>query len=286
MLDIFCHNMQNEIGISVIKMTDKKEENGERVVNTYIMYGIVCLCVLLAGFVDSIAGGGGLISLPAYMIAGLPAHTAIATNKMSSSMGTAIASWHYFRQGFMKWKLCIPSVLAAIVGSWLGARLTLLIPDRALKIAMLVVLPVILFYVTRSKTLSGDAQNEEEVINGSLIFKCVLIALGIGVYDGVYGPGTGTFLMLLFTGFCHLTMNDAAGTTKAINLTTNITALTVFLINGKVLLGLGIAAGVCNMIGNFLGSHCFTDKGTKIVKPIMIVVIVIFFIKVVSELIG
>ena len=92
--------------------------------------------------------------------------------------------------------------------------------------------------------------------------------------------------MLLFSGFCHLTMNDAAGTTKAINLTTNITALVVFLVNGKGLLGLGIAAGICNMIGNFLGSHCFTDKGTKIVKPIMIVVIVIFFIKVLTELIG
>ena len=254
--------------------------------NTYIMYGIVCVAVFLAGFVDSIAGGGGLISLPAYMIAGLPAHTAIATNKMSSSMGTAIASWHYFRQGFMKWKLCLPSILAAILGSSIGARLTLMIPENVLKIAMLIILPVILFYVTRSKTLSGETQNTEEVINGTLIFKCILIAFGIGIYDGIYGPGTGTFLMLLFSGFCHLTMNDAAGTTKAINLTTNITALVVFLVNGKVLLGLGITAGICNMIGNFLGSHCFTDKGTKIVKPIIIVVIVIFFIKVLTELIG
>lgn len=254
--------------------------------NTYVIYGIVCLCVLVAGFVDSIAGGGGLITLPAYMIAGLPPHTAIATNKMSSSMGTAVSSWHYFRQGFMKWKLCIPAILAAILGSDLGARLTLMVPERALKIAMLVILPVILFYVTRSKTLSGEVKNNEEEITGKLIFKCILIALVIGIYDGMYGPGTGTFLMLLFSGFCHMSMNDAVGTTKAINLTTNITALAVFLMNGKVLLGLGIAAGICNMIGNFLGSHCFTDKGTKIVKPIMIVVIVIFFIKVLTELIG
>lgn len=254
--------------------------------NTYVIYGSVCFFVFMAGFVDAIAGGGGLISLPAYMIAGLPAHTAIATNKMSSSMGTTVASWHYFRQGFMKWKLCIPAIMGAIVGSSLGARLTLLIPENVLKIAMLIVLPVILFYVTKSKTLSGEAENREEVINGTLIFKCVLIALTIGVYDGIYGPGTGTFLMLLFSGFCRMTMNDAAGTTKAINLTTNITALIVFIMNGKVLLGLGITAGICNMIGNFLGSHCFTDKGTKIVKPIMIVVIVIFFIKVLTELIG
>lgn len=252
--------------------------------NTYVMYGMICMFVFVAGFVDAIAGGGGLISLPAYMIAGLPAHNAIATNKMSSSMGTAVASWHYFRQGYMKWKLCIPSIVAAIVGSSIGAKLALLISDQVLKVAMLVILPVILFYVTKSKTLSGEVQNQEEVINGALVFKCVLIALIIGIYDGIYGPGTGTFLMLLFSGFCHLTMNDAAGTTKAINLTTNITALVVFLVNGKVLLGLGITAGVCNMVGNFLGSHCFSDKGTKIVKPIMVVVIVIFFIKVLTEL--
>ena len=191
-----------------------------------LVYLVVCFFVFLAGFVDSIAGGGGLISLPAYMIAGLPVHTAIATNKMSSSMGTFVASFHYMKKGFMKWKICIPAVFGAIAGSWIGSHLALLISEKALKIAM-----------------------------------------------------------LLFTGFCHMTLNDAAGATKAINLTTNITALVVFLINGKVLLPLGIAAGVCNMAGNYLGSHSFTSNGHKIVKPVMIVVIVIFFIKVLTELI-
>ena len=253
--------------------------------NVVLVYLVVCFFVFLAGFVDSIAGGGGLISLPAYMIAGLPVHTAIATNKMSSSMGTFVASFLYMKKGFMKWKICIPAVFGAIVGSWIGSHLALLISEKALKIAMLVVLPVILFYVLRSKALKGKDENATEVINGMLIFKSILIAAVVGIYDGIYGPGTGTFLMLLFTGFCHMTLNDAAGATKAINLTTNITALVVFLINGKVLLPLGIAAGVCNMAGNYLGSHSFTSNGHKIVKPVMIVVIVIFFIKVLTELI-
>lgn len=255
---------------------------GEKVVLVYL---VVCFFVFLAGFVDSIAGGGGLISLPAYMIAGLPVHTAIATNKMSSFMGTSVSAFHYLRQGFMKWKVCIPAVFGAIIGSWMGAKLTLLIPDMVLKTAMLIVLPIILFYVLRSNALKGNEENTSEIIDAKLIFKCVLIAVAIGVYDGIYGPGTGTFLMLLFTGFCHMTLNDAAGTTKAINWTTNITALTVFLINGKVLLPLGLAAGCCNMAGNYLGSHSFTSNGHKIVKPVMIVVIVIFFVKVLTELI-
>ena len=116
--------------------------------------------------------------------------------------------------------------------------------------------------------------------------KCIVIAFTVGIYDGIYGPGTGTFLMLLFTAFCHLSLHDAAGTTKAINLTTNISALAVFLFNGAAYIPLGLAAGGCNMIGNYLGSHCFTSNGSKIVKPIIVVVIVIFFIKVLTELIG
>ena len=142
-----------------------------------LVYLVVCFFVFLAGFVDSIAGGGGLISLPAYMIAGLPVHTAIATNKMSSSMGTFVASFHYMKKGFMKWKICIPAVFGAIAGSWIGSHLALLISEKALKIAMLVVLPVILFYVLRSKALKGKDENATEVINGMLIFKSILIAV-------------------------------------------------------------------------------------------------------------
>ena len=245
---------------------------GEHIVLVYL---VVCLFVFLAGFVDSIAGGGGLISLPAYMIAGLPAHTAIATNKISSAMGTTVSTFYYLRQGFMKWKICVPAIVAAIAGSSLGAKITLMIDEKVLKIAMLVVLPVILFYY-----------EIVDKVTRNLIMKCIGIAFVVGIYDGIYGPGTGTFLMLLFTAFCHLSLNDAAGTTKAINLTTNISALAVFLFNGAAYIPLGVAAGCCNMVGNYLGSHCFTSNGSKIVKPVMVVVIVIFFIKVVTELIG
>lgn len=96
---------------------------GEKVILVYL---VVCFFVFLAGFVDSIAGGGGLISLPAYMIAGLPVHTAIATNKMSSFMGTSVATYHYMKKGFMKWKICIPAIFGAIAGSWMGSHLALL----------------------------------------------------------------------------------------------------------------------------------------------------------------
>lgn len=242
---------------------------------------IACPLVFLAGFIDALAGGGGLISLPAYMLAGLPAHTAIATNKMSSSMGTAVATLHYWKQGFMRWNICLPGVLAAFAGSWCGAQLNLFLHENALQIMMLILLPFIAFYVFKSKTLTKESADEYPLKKTILI--CCLISFGVGIYDGIYGPGTGTFLMLLFTGVCHLSLKDSAGTTKVINLTTNVSALAVFLMHGSVMLPLGIVAGCCNMLGNYIGSHCFTSKGAAFVKPVILFVLAVFFIRVVYD---
>ena len=159
-------------------------------------------------------------------------------------MGTAVSSFYYLRQGIMKWKICAPAIVAAILGSSLGAKITLMIDEKVLKTAMLIVLPIILFYVLRSKALQENPDYEAvDKITPVLIMKCIFIAFVVGIYDGIYGPGTGTFLMLLFTAFCHLSLHDAAGTTKAINLTTNISALAVFLFNGAAYIPLGITAG-------------------------------------------
>ena len=105
----------------------------------------------------------------------------------------------------------------------------------------------------------------------------------MGVYDGFYGPGTGTFLMLLLTGAAHLGLGSAAGITKAINLTTNVTALVVFLVNGQVWIGVGLVAGLFSIAGNYLGARTFTKKGGAIARPVIIVVLCVFFVKVVYD---
>ena len=247
-----------------------------------LTYLIICPLVFLAGFVDAIAGGGGLISLPAYLFAGLPVHNCIATNKMSSTMGTSIATFKYARSGFIPWKQAIFCIVCAFLGSSLGANIALHVSYKYFKIFMLVVLPFIAYYVLRGKALD----EKKEPLS---FWKTTLISMGvaflIGIYDGFYGPGTGTFLILLLTGLAHLNLTDANGITKAINLTTNISALTVFLLNGKVLLPLGIVAGCFNIAGNYLGASFFEKDGAKSVKPIMILVLCIFFIKVISEFI-
>ena len=251
-------------------------------VPTFYTYLLVCPLTFLAGLVDAVAGGGGLISLPAYLIAGLPVHNAIATNKMSSSMGTTIATVRYGMSGFIPWKIALFCAVFAMVGSNIGANLALLLSDRVFKIVMLVILPLTAWYVLRGRALDG----EREAFSAK---KTTLIAMGIalavGVYDGFYGPGTGTFLLLGLTALGHMPLQEANGTTKVINLTSNITALAVFLINGKVLLPLGIVAGLFNVAGNYLGARMFEKGGAKAVKPVMIIVLIIFFIRVITDLI-
>lgn len=249
---------------------------------TFLPYIIVCPLVFLAGFIDAIAGGGGLISLPAYLIAGLPAHGAIGTNKFSSTMGTTIATWQYARNGFIHWKQIIVAIPATLIGAYIGSNLALLVPENDFKILMLFILPLTAAYILfRKKALTGCETpypaRKTALIIGALSF-------GIGMYDGFYGPGTGTFLMITLTSMAHVKLNDAAGITKTVNLTSNITALAVFLMNGVVWLQLGMVAAVFSIAGNYLGAKFFTNKGTKIVRPVILLVLTIFFIKVILDL--
>ncbi len=248
-------------------------------------WGLVLILVLLfaAGFVDAIAGGGGFISIPAYLFAGLPVHTAIGTNKLSSSMGTTVATIKYIREGYMVWWLVPISVACALGGSVIGANLSLMADENLIKIFMLTVIPVAAWYVLRTKRM--DVQRPEFTKKKTLLI-CAGIAVGMGVYDGFYGPGTGTFLMLLLPALAHLSLGQAAGLTKAINLSTNVAALVVFLANGTVLIALGLVAGVFNIFGNYLGAKAFTTKGAKIVRPMLLLVLVLFAGRLILELAG
>lgn len=251
--------------------------------SNFAQYIIVFPLTFLAGVVDAMAGGGGLISLPAFLIAGLPVHNAIATNKLSSSMGTSMATFRLSRAGFIPWRQALLCITAALAGSALGARLALLVSDYIFKRLMLVILPVTAFYIMRSKPFDRPAVELEKK---QVLLRSSLIAFCIGIYDGFYGPGTGTFLILLLSGFAGYSLYEANGMTKAINLTTNLSALTVFLINGKVLIPLGLAAGLCNIAGNYVGVNFFKNKGSRIVRPVMLGVLAIFFIKTLTEILS
>lgn len=142
------------------------------------------------------------------------------------------------------------------------------------------ILPLTALYLLRSRRF-GQAQAPYPPPKTLAIG--VGIALGVGVYDGFYGPGTGTFLLLLLTAAAHMSLENANGIAKVINLTTNLTSLVMFWVNGKVLLPLGLTAGVCSVAGNYLGTRFFDKGGAKAVKPVMLAVLAVFFIRVLTE---
>lgn len=165
---------------------------------TYQTFLIVCPFLFLAGLIDAIGGGGGLISLPAYLIAGLPPHMAIATNKLSSTCGTTLATFRFIRNGLVNLKLVIPAVAAAIIGASIGANISLTVDDSIMLYMMVAILPICAFLVLNKK-LFHDGGSDEIHLNKKLYCVTSLSALIIGMYDGFYGPGTGTFLIIAFT---------------------------------------------------------------------------------------
>ena len=246
---------------------------------TWQMFAIVCPLVFLAGFVDSIGGGGGLISLPAYILAGLPSHLAIGTNKLSSACGTCVSVFRFIREKLVNWRLGVVTIAAAIAGSFVGARVSLYTDENILKYVMIPVLCIAAFFVL-NRRLFGNADKESDEITGRTYVIAVIASLVIGFYDGFYGPGTGTFLIICLNVFGHLSVKKANAQSKIINLTTNLTSLTVFILGGQVMWAIGLAGAVCNMLGNYLGSKLAITKGAKITRPIIITVLVILAVKI------
>ena len=247
---------------------------------TPVSFLIVCPMLFLAGFVDAIGGGGGLISLPAYLFAGLPVHQAIATNKLSSSCGTTLATVRFLKNGLINLRLAAPAVAAAFAGSSLGARLSLTVSEDVMKYILFIVLPAAAFAVL-NRHLFGEGGSEAKADRRTVTI-CMLSALVIGLYDGFYGPGTGTFLIIAFTVLAKMSVSAANAQAKVINLTSNITSLAVFLLNGQVVVLLGLAGAVCNMAGNWLGSGLAITKGAKIVRPVILAVLALLLIKILT----
>ena len=239
-------------------------------------YLIVCPLVFLAGLIDSIAGGGGLISLPAYLIAGVPPHIALGTNKTSSSMGTVVSAAKLAKNGFVDRRTAVPGGLCAVAGAIVGATISLYVEDTVITHMMIVILPVVAFYVLRSRTL-GESEKTGTLTGGRLIGAVCGIGLVMGIYDGFYGPGTGTFLLLLLTGLAHLDTRRAAGTTKVMNLSSNLAALATFLIKGKVYYSLGLVSGLFCIAGHYIGSSLVVRGGRRVVRPMILVVLCILF---------
>lgn len=248
---------------------------------TLTQFLIACPLCFLAGFVDSIGGGGGLISLPAFMFAGLPAHMAIGTNKVQSFLSCSMSTFRMWKSRRIVPLLILPSVAGAVIGSAAGAWLNTLVSEKILSYVMIVALPIIA-YVVFNKKIFAEGDGEAPAADAKTCIRMALISLVVGLYDGFYGPGAGTFLIIGFTVIAKLDVRYANGHAKVANLATSISSMVVYLLNGQSVVFLGLAAGVCAMAGSYIGSGLMLKNGTKIVRPIIILVIILLMAKIIT----
>ncbi len=239
--------------------------------------------IFLAGLIDSIAGGGGLISLPAYVAAGLPMHTALATNKFSSACGTVFSTARYLHAKMIDLPVALVSAVLALLGSYLGTRAVLLLSGDFLRWLLLVVIPVIAVLTLIRKNF-GRQNHSRQLKLGLRLFLGGLAGLLIGFWDGFFGPGTGTFLILVYALLLHYDFVVANGNTKVVNLASNLAALTAFLIAGKVYFPLAVPAAAFGIAGNLIGSKLVVRNGNRLIKPIFVLALVLLLGRIVWDL--
>lgn len=244
---------------------------------------IVLPVVFLAGVVDSIAGGGGLLSVPAYMAAGLPPHYVLGTNKFSSSFGTFFATLRYHQHGLIDTRVALLSAFFAFIGSFFGSRTVLLIDPNFLRYLLVILIPVIAAFTMLNRSL-GQQNHSQQQTQGRKYSLAAMAAILIGFYDGFFGPGTGTFLILFYTLVLKYDFVTANANTKVVNLASNIAALVTFIINGKIIYAIGIPAAAAGIAGNLLGAKLVIKRGSGIIRPIFILALVLLLIKIIYDL--
>lgn len=222
----------------------------------------------VAGFVDAIAGGGGLITVPALLLAGVPPVSAFATNKLQGTFGLASSTLAFLRAGRIEKRLALPLFGAAFGGGMLGAGLAHLAPTDVLRLIIPFILIAIAIYVLMSPKL-GDEDARPRM---SLLAFTLSLGLAIGVYDGLFGPGAGTFYLIGLILLCGFGMMRAIAHTKLMNLASNLGALIFFAAAGHILVALGLAMGAASAVGAYLGAHTSLRYGAKLVRPLVVLV--------------
>lgn len=247
-------------------------------ISTFLFLGIACF---FAAFVDAIAGGGGLITVPAYLASGLPAHTALGTNKISSSIGTIASSWKFATSGKVNWKMVKTMIPFSLIGAFIGVKTVVLIDSKYLYPIAIVLLLIVLVYTLANKKMGEDNNflglNNKNVRNGRIM------AIIMGFYDGFFGPGTGSFLIFALIRIFKLDFTNASGNAKILNLASNLASMCLFIYLGKVNFFYSIPIGIIMIFGAILGAKMAVTKGTAFIKPMFLIVTTIVLIKMILE---
>lgn len=242
---------------------------------------LISLCIFsaLAGFIDSIVGGGGLIQLPALMILlpSTPLPLLFGTNKFSAGSGTAMAVWRYALQVKISWHSILHTAGAAFVGSFLGARVVSLLNPILLRPVIFGLLILVALYTYKRKDF-GSLHAPKLTLSKERLYG-VIAGGAIGFYDGFFGPGTGSFLIILFIGLYGFDFLSASASAKIVNLATNLSAIIYFALTQKIIYAYAVPMAACNIAGAILGANLAIAKGSKFVRNLFLVVVSALIIK-------
>jgi uncharacterized membrane protein YfcA len=243
------------------------------------VFAFLAGAAFLAGLVDAVVGGGGLIQIPA-LLAAFP-HTAPATlfgtNKIASIVGTSSAALQYSRRVRIPWGVALPGALAALAGAWFGARAVVFAPVELLRYVILALLILVAVYTFIRKDF-GTHHNEITVERTRAV-RAVLIGSGIGFYDGFFGPGTGSFLIFLLVRSIGMDFLRASVTAKIINVATNLSALIYFSTSVELFWKLGASMAIANLAGAVIGSRLALKHGSGFVRRMFLGVVVCLIAK-------
>ena len=237
------------------------------------------LFAFTAGYIDSIVGGGCLIQLPAYLIFApqLNITTILGSNKLSALMGTVVATIRYLKSTRVIWNAIIPALISCMLFSFLGAKLVSHLNRDYLRIVILVMLIAVAIYTFIKKDFGlhhlPKLNKQQTTILG------IVTGSVLGFYDGFFGPGTGSFLMLAYVTIFGFNFLNASVSAKIINCGTNFAALVFFVYGGYVDYALAIPVGICNMAGSFLGAHMAVKKGSGFVRILFLVIVSFLILK-------
>jgi hypothetical protein len=243
---------------------------------------VLAALVFFAGVVDSLAGGGGLITLPAYLAAGLDPALLLGTNKLSSCLGTVASAGRYLQRLRFPLRAFAPALACALAGSALGAGLALLLDPAFIRWLLLAALPLVAFAVLTRHEF-GRRDRSSELPPRALRGRSCAVATTVGAYDGFFGPGTGTFFALALARWCRHDLLGATGRAKLLNLVTNLGALAVFLWSGRLDIPLGLSMAAASAAGHWTGAHLGLRGGGRLIRPAVALVCAGLFLKVLRD---
>jgi uncharacterized protein len=245
---------------------------------------LISIAAFMAGFVDAVVGGGGLIQIPA-LFSAFPAATPatlFGTNKIASIVGTSSAAIQYSRRVAIPWKIALPGAGAALLGAWFGARAVSWMPSEYLRPLVLVLLILVAIYTFARKDFGTVPAKQQ--LGGRDVWVAVAIAMAVGFYDGFFGPGTGSFLIFLLVRFVALDFLHASATAKVLNVATNFAALSFFAANVELLWKVGVLMAVCNLGGALIGSRLAIRHGAGFVRRVFLFVVAVLIAKMAYDL--